>query len=122
MFIQDSQQTQWLQPSTSHFRPCLLSDSLARARARCKDDLTKPAYIHTQTLDRMFDQLLRAACMASSNLSYFAPVTSPTTLFSFRILKVGTTLMPNSFANVCKHLQKPYYVSNSVLADEKVID
>jgi len=50
--------------------------------------------------------------MAASKSSYFAPVTSFTTLLSFKILKVGTTLIPSSFANGCKQEFLSYEISN----------
>ena len=42
--------------------------------------------------------------MAITKLSNLAPVTSFTTLPCLRILKVGTTFMPSSFANGCQKL------------------
>jgi hypothetical protein len=59
--------------------------------------------------------------MAASKSSYFAPVTSFTTLLSFKILKVGTTLIPSSFANGLSWLQSSlrntmsWYFSDSSL-------
>lgn len=47
-------------------------------------------------------QLDLTTSMAWTKSSYFAPVTSLTTCLSFRILKVGTTFIPSSFANGCQ--------------------
>ena len=50
-------------------------------------------------------QLDLTVSMATSKSSILAPVTSFTTLLSFKILNVGTTLIPSSFASACNRQQ-----------------
>ena len=55
------------------------------------------SYIHVE----YYVQLLRTVWMAATKVSYLAPVTSSTILPAFRILNVGTTLIPSSLAKGC---------------------
>lgn len=61
--------------------------------------------IYTQKENSYILQLDRTVSMAATKSSYFAPVISFTILLSFRILKVGTTLIPSSFARGCNNHQ-----------------